>query len=128
MRTYALLGVALALGLGAAGCGSDEEDASGTTTARVTTSGATTPFSADDVEEAFAAELETGGGGDGGVVDLGTEPPKSITCEKDADARTRWRCRVTPGAGAAGGDVVCIVDVDETTRIVSRRSCGRIDS
>ena len=106
-------------------CGSDDDGAAGsgsTTTASpyVTTSGADTPFSADDVEQAVAADAQAGG-----ALDLDGTSPKSITCEQDKGP-TAWRCRITPGAG--GRTVVCIVTVDETTRAVTKRSCGVVDN
>lgn len=124
--------IALALSVlvlaGATGCGSDEDreaggETSGTTTGFVTTTGASTPMSPDDVEEALAAELGSGGGG--GVHELENEPPRQISC-RPADARTKWRCTLEPARGDR--DVVCIVTVDSATRTVSKRECGGVDN
>jgi len=115
MRFLLLGGVLLAL----AGCGSSDDE-SGSGTLRVTTSGASTAFTADDVEDAFESDLATGGG----IVDLGTDPPKSIECEKSGDSGD-WSCRVTP----AKGDRVmtCSIVTDPTTRTVTKRSCAPVD-
>ena len=124
-RVCAVAATIAALALTTAACGSDDEGAAGsgsTTTSDpyVTTSGADTPFSADDVEEAVAADAQAGG-----VVDLDGNSPKSISCEK-GDSPVSWRCRIAPSEG--GRTVVCVVTVDETTRTVTKRSCGAVDN
>jgi hypothetical protein len=98
-------------------CGGSEDENSGATTG----SGAGTPFTADDVEEAFESELATGGER---VVELGNEPPESIECEKSGKAG-EWSCRVTPGKG--GRTMLCIVVTDPANRTVTRRSCAPVD-
>ncbi|MBA2360211.1 MAG: hypothetical protein H0V79_04600 [Actinobacteria bacterium] len=118
MVRYALSVLLLAAAL--AGCGTEGDGASGTTAPRATPSGSSTPFSARDVEEGLAADLAEGGG----IVELGDEPPKLISCEK-SEAETEWSCRVTPSK--SGEDVVCMVTVDPTTRVVSKRDCARLD-
>ena len=121
--TGAALLAAFALATGA--CGSDDDSAAGsgsTTTGNpyVTTSGAETPLTADDVEEAVAADAQAGR-----ALDLDGNSPKSITCEQDKGP-TAWRCRIASGEG--GRTVVCVVTVDETTRTVTKRSCGAVDN
>jgi hypothetical protein len=121
--SIALLLAGFALGTAACGSGDDGDAGSGSTTSGspyVTTSGADTPFTADDVEEAVAADGQTGG-----AVDLDGNSPKSITCEQDKGP-TAWRCRISSGEG--GRTIICIVAVDETTRAVTKRSCGALDN
>ena len=123
--THAATAMLAAVALATAACGSDEDGSAGSgsvprETPHVTTSGADTPFSADDVEEAFAAEFQTGR-----AVDLDGNSPKSISCEK-GKSPVLWRCVLAPAKG--GRTVVCVVTVDETTRTVSKRSCGPLDN
>jgi len=124
--TCAVAATIAALALSTAACGSDDEGTagSGSTTTNdpyVTTSGSDPPVSADDVEEAVAADAQAGA-----VVDLeGNAPPKSISCEKDA-GRSAWKCLLAPAEG--GRTVVCIVTVDETTRKVTKRSCAPVEN
>lgn len=103
----------------ASACGSDDS-ASPSATTVVTSSGASTPLTPEDVEEAFGAEVAAGG-----VVNLDDTSPKSIECMK-GDGVQEWRCEVSPAGGGEGR--VCIVTVDPTTRTVTARTCGRIDN
>ncbi len=123
--THAFAAMLAAVALATAACGSDEDNSAGsgsvpTETTYVSPSGTETPFSADDVEEAFAAEVQTGR-----AVDLEGNSPKSISCEK-GKGPVLWRCLLAPAKG--GRTVLCVVTVDETTRKVSKRSCGPVDN
>jgi hypothetical protein len=97
-----------------AGCASDDE---GT---------ATTPetVSAGDVESALDRELGQGGSG---IVDLDDEPPKAISCVKDAAGTpSGWRCTVTPSKGQES--YFCDVEVDPQTGQTTKKTCARIDN
>jgi hypothetical protein len=96
-----------------AGCGSDDEG-SGTTAETV---------SAGEVETALEAELSQGGSG---IVQLETDEPKQITCEKDAGAPSGWRCTVTPSKGEES--YLCLVEVDPQTKRTTKTTCARIDN
>jgi hypothetical protein len=97
----------------AAGCGSDDERT------------ATTPetVSAGDVESALERELGQGGSG---IVNLDNEPPKVISCVKDAGTPSGWRCTVTPSKGQES--YLCIVEVDPQTGQTTKKTCARIDN
>lgn len=94
-----------------AGCGSDDEGASTTTTAEA--------VSPAEVESALQTDLSQGGSG---IVQHETEP--QIVCGKDAGPG--WRCTVTPGKGPES--YTCTVEVDPQTKQVTKRSCARIDN
>jgi len=124
-RTWAGLAIVAALGLTGIACGSDDEGAAGsasTTTGNpyATTPRADTPFSASEVEKAVAADAQGGG-----VVDLDGNAPKSVSCEK-GDTPISWRCSI--GLSGGGRTVLCVVTVDETTRTITKRSCGPVDN
>jgi hypothetical protein len=94
----------------AAGCGSgDDED--------------TAPASSANVESALQTHLSQGGSG---IVQLEAEQPKQITCVKDADSPSGWRCTVTPAKGQES--YLCLVEVDPQTKQTTKVSCGRIDN
>jgi hypothetical protein len=79
--------------------------------------------SSDDpaqVEASVKAQLAKGGGG---VVDLGNDPPKLVTCRKSGG---NWRCTVTT---AKGRSMLCLVDEDKSGRKVPPTPvCGPIDN
>jgi hypothetical protein len=76
--------------------------------------------SASQVEASVKTQLAKGGGG---VVDLGTDPPKLVTCRKSGG---RWRCTVTT---AKGRSMLCLVDEDQSGRKVPPTPvCGPIDN
>jgi hypothetical protein len=97
----------------ASGCGSDEDEG-GDTTATV---------SAADVESALLGRLSSGGSG---IVNLDGDPPKQVTCVKDADSPYGWRCTVTPAKGPES--YLSLIEVDPQTKQVTKTSCGRIDN
>jgi hypothetical protein len=107
----ALLILLLAL---ASGCGSDEDEGAGTTTAGVT---------AADVESALMTRLSSGASG---IVRLDDDPPKQVTCVKDADSPSGWRCTVTPAKGQESH--LCLIEVDPQTKQVTKTTCARIDN
>ena len=100
----------------AAACGSDDDESSGTTVATGTVSAA-------DAEAALQAALSQGGSG---IVDLETDTPKQVICEKDAGSASGWRCTVTPSE--SGESYVCVVEVDPQTKQTTKTTCGRIDN
>jgi hypothetical protein len=107
----ALLLALLAL---ASGCGSDEDEGAGTTPAGVTVA---------EAESALMTRLSSGGSG---VVELDVEPPKQLTCVKDADSPSGWRCTVTPANGSKS--YLCFIEVDPQTKQVTKTTCARIDN
>jgi hypothetical protein len=107
----ALLIALLAL---ASGCGSGEGEGADTTTATV---------SAAEAESALMARLSSGGSG---VVELDVEPPKKVTCVKDAGSASGWRCTVTPANGPES--YLCLIEVDPQTKQVTKTTCARIDN
>jgi hypothetical protein len=98
----------------ASGCGSDGDEGTGPTDAGVT---------AAEIESALMTRLASGGSG---VVHLDNEPPKQVTCVKDADSPSGWRCTVTPAKGPES--YLCFVEIDPQTKQVTKTSCGRIDN
>jgi hypothetical protein len=109
----ALLIAVLAL---TAACGSDGDESIGTTLATGTVSAA-------DAETALKTELSQGGSG---IVQLETDTPKQVTCEKDAGSRSGWRCTVTPSK--SGESYLCMVEVDPQTKRTTKTTCARIDN
>jgi hypothetical protein len=107
----ALLIALLAL---ASACGSDEDEGASTTAAGVT---------AAEVESTLMARLSSGGSG---VVELDAEPPKQVTCVKDADLPSAWRCTVAPANGPES--YLCLTEIDPQTKQVTKSTCGRIDN
>ncbi|HXV01984.1 MAG TPA: hypothetical protein VFP24_00295 [Gaiellaceae bacterium] len=76
--------------------------------------------SASQVEASVKTQLAKGGGG---VVDLGNDPPKLVTCRKSGG---RWRCTVTT---AKGRSMLCLVDEDQSGRKVPPTPvCGPTDN
>lgn len=109
MRRPTLLALAvLAL---AAGCGSDDD--------------AATTVSAGDVESALQAQLSQDGDA-GRVVDLGSDPPKQITCTKGAGSGTGWRCTIT--SSKSGENYLCLVEANPQTGKLAKTNCARIDT
>ena len=78
--------------------------------------------SAADVEQSLRADLVAGGER---VVDLGTSPPKLVTCEKDPDTEAGWRCTVT---AASGRNIVCFVQAEAESGRTVRRVCAPVDN
>jgi hypothetical protein len=97
----------------ASGCGSDEDEG-GDTTAGV---------SAAEAESALMTRLSSGGSG---VVELDVEPPKQVSCVKDADSPSGWRCAVTPANGPES--YLCLIEIDPQTKQVTKTTCGQIDN
>ena len=95
-----------------AGCGSGSDDESGST------------VSSGEVESSLLANLSAGSG-NGGVVELGTGPPKLVSCVKDAGRQNGWRCTVKP---TTGKNVLCLVQVDPQTKKARKTTCTRIDN
>jgi hypothetical protein len=116
MYRAALLIAVLAL---LSACGSDGDNAAGTTT-----TAATPTVSAGDAKSALETELSQGGGG--GIVHHDTDVPKQITCQKDAAAKSGWRCRVTPSG--SGESYLCMVEVDPQTKRATKTTCGVINN
>jgi hypothetical protein len=116
MYRAALLVAVLVL---AAACGSDGDNAAGTTAPTPTST-----VSAGDAKSALETELSQGGGG--GIVHHDSDVPKLIACQKDAATRSGWRCRVTPGK--SGDSYLCTVEVDPQTKRATKTTCGRIDN
>ncbi|HVD26367.1 MAG TPA: hypothetical protein VNB86_10275 [Gaiellaceae bacterium] len=76
---------------------------------------------ASQVEASVKTQLAKGGGG--GVVDLGNDPPKLVTCRKSGG---RWRCTVTT---AKGRSMLCLVDEEQSGRKVPPTPiCGPMDN
>jgi hypothetical protein len=98
----------------AAGCGSG----SGSDDKNVST------VSSGEVESSLLAKLSAGSG-NGGVVELGTGPPKLVSCVKDAGRKNGWRCTVKP---TTGKNVLCLVEVDPQTKKARKTTCTRIDN
>jgi hypothetical protein len=95
----------------ASGCGSDEDaDTTGSVTAV-------------EAESALMTQLSSGGSG---VVQRDVEPPKQVTCVKDPDSPSGWRCTVTPAKGQES--YLCFIEIDPQTKQVTKTSCGRIDN
>lgn len=93
-----------------AGCGGSEDDAADGTD------------DAAQVEASLRSQLATGEVS-GRVVDLGLDPPKVITCEKDPERKSGWRCDVTTGKGRT---IVCVVG-EGPQRKPLRPVCGPVD-
>jgi hypothetical protein len=91
-------------------CGSGDDDGEG-------------EASAAEVEQALRKDLASGSGDR--AVDLGTSPPKLVTCEKDADGETGWRCTVV---AASGRNIVCIVQSQPGDGVTIRRVCAPVDN
>jgi hypothetical protein len=119
MKPLALALAVLALSLGAAGCGSDE-DASGTTESAAT-AGGSSAAPPEQVEQALAADLGSSGGG---VHDLEDAEVRRVECNPGDDG-AEWTCIVTPKQGS---DLECIVAFDAETKTVTKRVCARIDN
>lgn len=92
-----------------AGCGGSDEDAADGSDAA-------------QVEASLRSQLAAGDVS-GRVVDLGLDPPKVITCEKDPERKSGWRCDVTTGKGRT---IVCIVG-EGPQRKPLRPVCGPVD-
>jgi hypothetical protein len=95
------------------GCGSDGDEGAATTAT----------LSSGDVESAVRTELSQGGSG---IVELDNDPPKQVTCRKDAGTASGWRCTVTPSK--SGEDYLCLVEVDPQTKRTTQTTCARIDN
>jgi hypothetical protein len=93
------------------GCGSGSDESTST-------------VSSGEVERSLLAGLSADGGS-GGIVDLGTDPPKLVTCVKDGGRKNGWRCTVTP---TTGKNVLCLVEVDPQTKKARKTTCTRIDN
>jgi hypothetical protein len=93
------------------GCGSGSDESTST-------------VSSGEVERSLLAGLSADGGS-GGIVDLGTDPPKLVRCVKDGGRKNGWRCTVTP---TTGKNVLCLVEVDPQTKKAERTTCTRIDN
>ena len=113
ITVFLLVGV-LAL---AAGCGSDGDEGAAMTTTTGTVSAA---------DAAKALETEISEGGAGGIVHHEGDTPKQITCKKDADSPSGWRCTVTPSK--SGESYICMIEVDPQTKRTTKTTCGRIDN
>jgi hypothetical protein len=111
MRAF-LSALAAAVVVLLAGCGSGSDD-EGTST-----------VSSGEVESSVLAGLSADGGS-GGIVDLGTGPPKLVSCVKDGGRKNGWRCTVTP---TTGKNVLCLVEVDPQTKKARETTCTRIDN
>lgn len=79
--------------------------------------------SAADVERSLRTDLLSSEGDR--VVDLGTSPPKLVTCEKDPDSESGWRCTVT---AASGRNIICIVQAEPESGDTVRRVCAPVDN
>jgi hypothetical protein len=64
--------------------------------------------------------------GGSGIVELENEPPKQVTCMKDAGSPPGWRCTVTPSKGTES--YICMVEVDPQTKQTTKVTCARIDN
>src|SRR5262245_27839425 len=104
MRGALALGFAVAL---LAGCGGSDDGKSA---------------GASQVEASVKAQIAKGGGS-GGVVDLGNDRPKLVTCRKDGG---QWHCTVTTTKGRS---MHCLVDEDKSERKVPPTPvCGPMDN
>ena len=102
--------VAAALVVLLAGCsGSDGDDSTATT-------------SASEVEASVKAQLAKGGGG---VVDLGNDPPKLVTCTEGSVEPERLALH---GQDRQGRSMLCIVQPRSGKKVPPRPLCGPIDN
>jgi hypothetical protein len=77
--------------------------------------------SASQVEASVKTQLAKGGGG--GVVDLGNDPPKLVTCRNSGG---QWHCTVTT---AKGRSMLCLVSEEKSGRKVPQTPiCGPMDN
>lgn len=106
-RCLTLLGLLLLVLV--AGCGSDDDD--------------NAPSDASRVEASLKAELAKGDAS-ARVVDLGTDPPKVITCKKDRRQEGFWSCKVET---AAGRMIACLVRDQPRRKQPLSPVCGPID-
>jgi hypothetical protein len=104
----ALFPAVVAAVLLAAGCGGDDD------------SGSSDPA---QVEASVKAQLAKGQGG--GVVDLGNDPPKLVTCTQDPSSTNGWRCTVRT---AKGRSMLCLVKSQSGKKVPPTPVCGPIDN
>jgi hypothetical protein len=108
MRLVLLTAAVAALLL--AGCGGSHE------------SDSTATVSSEEVAASVKAELAKGGGG---VVDLGNDPPKLVTCTQDPSAKGGWRCTVKT---AKGRSMLCLVKRQDGKKVPPTPLCGPVDN
>jgi hypothetical protein len=80
--------------------------------------------SSGEVESSVKAQLAKGGAS-GGVVDLGNDPPKLVTCTQDPAAKGGWRCKVTT---AKGRSMLCLVKSQSGRKVPLTPVCGPTDN
>jgi hypothetical protein len=93
-----------------AGCGGSHE------------SDSTATVSSEEAAASVKAELAKGGGG---VVDLGNDPPKLVTCTPDPSAKGGWRCTVKT---AKGRSMLCLVKRQDGKKVPPTPLCGPVDN